>query len=53
MLQDFAISHQETFVIGDRYRVDILPLINLGGAGVQIENTDEVAEILNKTFIIK
>ncbi len=53
LLQDFAISHQETFVIGDRYRVDILPLINLGGAGVQIENTDEVAEILNKTFIIK
>lgn len=49
--KDFATTPQEAFAIGDRYKVDILPLINLGGAGVQIENTNEVNEFLKQNYL--
>lgn len=41
---DFDCKSDEIFAIGDRYSVDIEPLINIGGNGLLVENTKEIEE---------
>ena len=38
-------------VIGDRYKVDILPIEEIGGSGIQIQTTEELAHTLKTQFL--
>ena len=44
--QEYAVPFNEILAIGDRYQVDIKPLEELGGTGIQISNTDDVNKII-------
>ena len=36
----------ELFALGDRYQVDVAPLVELGGAGVQISSVADAENII-------
>lgn len=48
---EFNINFNQMFAIGDRYQVDIKPLIELGGCGKQIENTQQIEDIIKNNFL--
>lgn len=48
--KEYNTPYKEIFAIGDRYQVDIKPLVELGGFGTQISNTEELNTLL-KTLL--
>lgn len=48
--KEYNTPYKRIFAIGDRYQVDIKPLVELGGFGAQISNTEELNNLL-KTLL--
>lgn len=48
LLNEYNLDAKNVIAIGDRFVVDIEPLIKLGGGGVLISNTTEVVSIINE-----
>lgn len=48
ILRENNITGGQAIVFGDRYKVDIAPMLTLGGNGVQIQNITDLASALNE-----
>ena len=48
IIQKFGVSSEQVLVIGDRYMVDIDPIVKLGGGGVLVNNSDEATLVINE-----
>lgn len=44
-----SCNSDEMCVIGDRYNVDILPMLEIGGKGLLISNVDEISTFIKKS----
>ncbi len=44
--EDYGAEPDELFALGDRYQVDVAPLVELGGAGVQISSVADAENII-------
>ena len=42
----YGAEPDELFALGDRYQVDVAPLVELGGAGVQISSVADAENII-------
>lgn len=51
IIHEYDISPSEILAIGDRYQVDIAPLVELGGQGIQISNTTELTNLINTKLL--
>lgn len=49
--EDYKAAPQQLFAIGDRYQVDVLPLIEIGGKGTQVADTIELEKILKNELL--
>mgnify|MGYP003571403629 CR=1 FL=1 len=45
-LDELGIEYKDALVIGDRFKVDVKPMLDLGGCGVQVKNVKEVEDVL-------
>lgn len=45
-----SCNSDEMCVIGDRYNVDILPMLEIGGKGLLISNVDEISTFIKKSI---
>lgn len=45
-----SCNSDEMCVIGDRYNVDILPMLEIGGNGLLISNVDEISTFIKKSI---
>jgi FMN phosphatase YigB (HAD superfamily) len=50
IMKEFGLEPNQVVAIGDRYVVDIEPLIKLGGGGIHIVDTNEVTEVINSAL---
>ncbi|MCM1043855.1 MAG: HAD family hydrolase [Corallococcus sp.] len=48
---DYGVTPQNVLAIGDRYQVDILPLAELGGSGVQIASTIDIENLITTELL--
>ncbi|MCD8178060.1 MAG: HAD family hydrolase [Tannerellaceae bacterium] len=51
--EKYQLYYQEMLSIGDRYIVDIKPLLDLGGNGIEVSTTDEIIYIIENNIIIE
>ena len=51
IIADLNISPHNTLSIGDRLKVDIDPLLELGGKGILVRNTDELKAALDELLV--
>ena len=51
IIEECQVSPDEVLVIGDRYNVDILPLENLGGHGILINNAKQIEDIFKENVL--
>lgn len=53
IIEECQVSPDEVLVVGDRYNVDILPLENLGGHGILINNAKQIEDIFKENVLWK
>jgi len=51
IIQENNCKPENVVVIGDRYKVDILPLQEIGGNGIQIQTRDDLEQALKTQFL--
>lgn len=51
IIEECQVSSDEVLVVGDRYNVDILPLENLGGHGILINNAKQIEDIFKENVL--
>ena len=53
IIEECQVSPDDVLVVGDRYNVDILPLENLGGHGILINNAKQIEDIFKENVLWK
>ena len=53
IIAENKIAPQEAIVFGDRFKVDIEPMLNLGGSGILIQNISDLDSALNNLLNLK